>query len=1037
MSLKKSNHVLSAIRNHNIVFLIMSMLVAFGIYSLTQMNKDEFPQFTIRQGVVAAIYPGASAQEVEEQVTKPLERFLFTYSEINQKQTHSVTENGIVYVFVELRVEVTNKDEVWSKIRHGLQLFKKTSLPAGVLEVVVVDDFGNTSSMLLAVESQQRTPRELENYAETVCDRLRSISSMGNLKIVGQQREEIAVLVDPEKLSTYGIDQRALLVELSTQGFRTVSGNVENEAGEAMIHLSAPYQSEYEIGEQIVYTDPTGAVVRLRDIAKIERRYREPDKYIKFNGEHCVRISMEMAPSNNIVAFGRQVEKAIQESQALIPPDVQMHKITNQPYVVSSSVLSFLRDLLISILVVIAVMMLLFPLRTALIAGSSVPVCTAITVGLMYVCGIELNTVTLAALIVVLGMIVDDSVIVVDGYVDMLQRGHSRLYSAVESTSQLFVAMSLATLAISGMFFPMTRIITGPLGEFVQLFPWTLLFALGCSIFYAAWVIPYLSTRFIKYNKKGFAGNRFEAAQNRFFVFLQESYDKLLTICFKHPAITISTVVSVVLLGVFLLSRLNIQMLPKADRNCFAVEIHLTHGSTLEHTAVVADSMEHILRSDPRVTSVTSFIGTSSPRFHATYAPQMPRKNYAQFIVNTASEKATIQLLKEYGPKYENAFDNAYIRFKQMDYQAADNPVEVYLSGNDLDELKRWADTLKDYMHTLPEMTWIHSNMDETSQNIGIVLDMDEATRLGVTQSVLSLYLSSALGGQQLTTLWDGDYSVPVMLYSQKGKHDLSYQEIEDLLVPTAIPDMWVPLRQVATVIPEWSEAAINRRNSIRTVTVGADLNFGVSQPEVMKKIDHFVKTEIEPQLPKDVKVEYGGLTRLNNGVIPEIVLSILAAVLVLFVFLLYHFAKIDIVLLTLGASLICIFGACLGLSIFGLDFSITATLGLVSLIGIIVRNAIIMFEYAEFLRREKHLTAKKAAFEAGRRRMRPIFLTSVTTALGVAPMIIAHTALWMPMGVVICFGTIFSLPLVVTFLPIMYWQVFKHGDKKQLTMNN
>ena len=238
---KKTNHIQSAMRYHKIVFLIVSCLVVLGFYSMTKMNKDEFPQFTIRQGVVAAVYPGASAKEVEEQVTKPLENFLFTYEEIDKEKTRSVSENGIVYIFAELRTSVQDKDEVWSKIRHGLTLFKKTSLPAGVLEIVVVDDFGNTSSMLLAVESSERTPRELESYADQITEQLRTIPSMGKLKILGQQKEEIAVLIDQEKLAAYGISQRSLLVELSTQGFRTVGGTVKNEAGEAMVHLSIPY----------------------------------------------------------------------------------------------------------------------------------------------------------------------------------------------------------------------------------------------------------------------------------------------------------------------------------------------------------------------------------------------------------------------------------------------------------------------------------------------------------------------------------------------------------------------------------------------------------------------------------------------------------------------------------------------------------------------------------------------------------------------------------------------------------------------------
>ncbi|MCQ2285458.1 MAG: efflux RND transporter permease subunit [Bacteroidales bacterium] len=418
MSIRESNHIWSAIRIHNIIFFVIAVLMCFGFYALVQMNKDEFPQFTIRQGVVAAIYPGATASEVEEQVAKPLEQFLFTYSEIDKSHTYSVSEDGILYVFAELRPTVQNKDEVWSKIRHGLQLFKKTSVPAGVLEIVVVDDFGNTSSILLAIESQQRTPRELEKYAEELSDNLRAISSMGNVKVLGKQHEEIAVLIDQEKLSAYGLSQSTLLTELATQGFRTIGGSIENESGSAMLHVEIPYRSEYEIGEQIVYADPVGHAIRLKDIATIERRYAKPTQLIKFDGQQTVIVSMEMSPGNNIVAFGEEVDKMIAKTAQQLPPDVNMHRITNQPKVVDDSVVSFLRDMVFSIVVIILVMLMLFPLKTALVASSGVPVCTAISIGIMYLFGIELNTVTLAGLVVGLGMLVDKSVIVSDGYVE-------------------------------------------------------------------------------------------------------------------------------------------------------------------------------------------------------------------------------------------------------------------------------------------------------------------------------------------------------------------------------------------------------------------------------------------------------------------------------------------------------------------------------------------------------------------------------------------------------------------------------------------
>ncbi|MBQ4009884.1 MAG: efflux RND transporter permease subunit, partial [Bacteroidales bacterium] len=610
-------------------------------------------------------------QEVEQQVAKPLERFLFTYQEIDKDGTYSISENGIVYVFVELKPTINDKDAVWSKIRHGLKLFKTTSLPAGVLEVVVVDDFGNTSSMLLAVESEQRTPRELETYSEQICDRLRSIREMGNLKTFGIQKEEIAVSIDAEKLSAYGIDQKVLLAELATQGFRTIGGNVEENSGNSQIHIAIPYDSEYAIGEQIVYADPSGNSIRLRDIADIERRYAEPSSYIEYNGKSCVIISMEMCAGNNIVAFGEKVENILDEMRHELPPDVNMQRITDQPKVVNKSVISFLRDLVESMLVVIAVMLLLFPLRTALVAGSGVPICTAITLGLMYLFGIELNTVTLAALIVVLGMIVDNSIIVIDGYTDYQQKGHSRWFSASVSTKELFVPTLLATIAICAMFFPMTKIINGPLGDFVKLFPWTISFALLISLLYAVWITPYLCTKFIR--KKDDNVNAFERAQNKFFDLLQNSFEKLLNLCFRFPKTVILIFFVTFAIGIFLFTRMNIQMLPKADRDCFAVEIHLTEGSSLTQTAEVVDSLQRILNADSRVKAVTSFVGCASPRFHATYAPQMGKKSYAQFIVNTISEKATLEILKEYGEKYENYFPNAYVRFKQMDYQAVKN----------------------------------------------------------------------------------------------------------------------------------------------------------------------------------------------------------------------------------------------------------------------------------------------------------------------------------------------------------------------------
>ena len=411
---------------------------------------------------------------------------------------------------------------------------------------------------------------------------------------MGQRSEEIAITIDAERLSQYGINPTALQAQMALQGLRTVGGDSE---GQGALQVVIPYLSEYEMQEQIVWSDPvTGATIRLKDIANVERRYPKPKQYVEFDGAPCLILNLEMVPGNNIVAFGQEVDKKLSEAAALLPPDIQFHRITDQPKVVNDSVLSFLRDIFISILVVIAVMLLLFPLRTALVAATGLPVCTAICIGLMYVTGIELNTVTLAALIFV--------------------------YSANVSTSLLFVPMSLATIALCGMFFPMTRIITGPLGEFVQLFPWAVLYALVSSIFYATWITPFLSFRFIRERQKTDL-NLVERVQNRFFTWLQSAYRKGLKVCFDHPVIVWTMLIVATLTGVLLLLfSLNLQLLPKAEREFFAVEIHLNEGATPEESAAVADSLAEILRHDERVECVTAFVGQASPRFHHARSAQ-------------------------------------------------------------------------------------------------------------------------------------------------------------------------------------------------------------------------------------------------------------------------------------------------------------------------------------------------------------------------------------------------------------------------------
>lgn len=1022
----RKNIISWSVMHGKIVTVIVTALVLVGIYGTFVMNKDEFPTFHIKQGLVAAVYPGASAREVEQQVTKPLEEMLFAFPEVSRSTTYSYSKNGICYIYVDLVVPQEEKDETWSKIKHKLNTAKR-QLPAGVLGVAVIDGFSEVSAMLVSIESDDKGPSELKEYAEELSERLQNIEELAAVKIVGTRDEEIAVMVDADKLSLYGISPTTLMIDFQTSGFLASSGTLSTDRLNSPIYINSNITTEGEIADHIVYTDPQGNTLRLRDIATIERRYSKPSSAVSFNGKEAVILSIEMREKNNIVDFGRDVRKVIDDFEASLPRSVHLSTITDQPKVVDDSVISFLRDLIISIVVVIAVMLVLFPMKSALIASSGVPVCTAIAVAAMFICGIDLNTVTLAGLIVTLGMIVDDSIITMDGYMANLKPGVNPIEAASQSGYELIVPMLLATSAICMMFFPIPRVISGYLGDFVRLFPWVITFALATSLAYAVFVVPSLEVKFIKAaDVKDHKPTKIERLQHIFFNALQNGYEWLQERCFRMPKLTICVGIGVIAAGILMFTRLNIQMMPRAARNFFAVEVYLESNATLSQTRQVTDSLEKMFLADKNVKSVTTFAGTSAPRFMATYAPMLPSQNFAQIIVNTKSAKATNKLLKEYQSKYANIFPNATLKYKQMDYQATPTPLEYHVQGGSYEEMASIADTIKNFMASMgDELQCIRSSADGFISSVGIDMDPDEAARLGINRTILALYLTGSMNGRPITTLYEGNNKLPVVLYNNNISDSVSYDVLGSQMIPTTMPGVSVPLNSVATMSPKIDAEQYYRLAGHEAISIGADLRYGESHPSAKKKIDHFVSTL---DLPDGISVESGGLASINEKVIPEIIVAFVLAVGVLFVFLLFHFRKLSLAVLTMVMATLCLFGAFVGLWIFDLDFGLTSVLGLISLVGIIVRNGIIMFEYAEELRFKCGYDLRSAAMEAGKRRMRPIFLTSCTTALGVIPMIIAGDLLWMPMGVVICFGTMLSIVLIVIMMPISYWQIFKNN---------
>ncbi len=1027
MAFKNSSWIAWPVNNYKITAFLSGLLFIFGLYGIYMMPKDEMPPFTIRQGVVVALMPGATSQEIEEQVARPLERYIFTYKEVDRSKTYSTSQNGMCIIMVQFQQDQNNLTPVWSKMKHGINAFK-SQLPSGVVAVIVQDDFGDTSALLVTVESDSRSYRELQGYSDELADLLRRLPSVSNVRQFGNKKQQLTISVDRQRLSAYGIGQMALIQAIKAQGLTTAGGMVSTPGQNIQIHIAPTDDSERDIADRIIYNGIDGKVVRIRDVAEVRREYDTSDSYINSNGKRCVLLSLEMIKGNNIVRFGQDIDDILtQFKQDCLPDDVIMRRITDQPQVVGQSVSDFLRDLIISMLIIIAVMMVLFPFRSAVVASLTIPLSTFISIGIMYILDIELNIISLACLIVVLGMIVDNSIVVIDGYLECLRSGMKCTDAAIHSVRQYFWPMLLATVCICMIFYPLLYTMTGEASDVVNIFPITITINLMVSLAIAACVIPVLNAALIRRIKPRNPGKRDITD------WVQAIYDKVLAWSFSNPWKTIIGGVAVTIIFICLFPLLKIRQFPFADRNQFAVEIYLPEGSGLSETSAIADSLCHILEQDERVTGITTFIGCSSPRFHASYAPIMAGSNFAQFIVNTQGIDQTLSLLDQYQPLYSNHWPNAYVRFKQMDYL----PVPTYeyrFYGNDMDSIQKCASELMKEMRTYSELEWVHTDYDQPSAHIEVRLNPITSAQMGIDRTSASLQMLLQTGKTQIGSIWEsGDvdgisktYEVPIVL-KDNASDSLRISDVANIYLSTSTGHS-VPLRQIASSVqPEWQQTKIVHRNGERCISVTAESKRGVFALGVQNRIIDYIS---RMNLPRGVRSEIGGETEKNSETLPQVIQGIGLSMVIIFFFLLFNFRRFSISYICILAIGLGLPGAILGLIIVNKTLGLTAMFGFITLMGMVMRNEILIFEHANE-KMAQGWSAHDAAYDAGRRRMVPIFLTTATTAVGVVPMIIAGSSFWMPVGVTIFAGGIGMLVLVTTVLPVVYWKVYEKPNQK------
>lgn len=1007
------NLVQSALKYKQVTLSVLLLVFAVGVNSLLTMPRREDPKITIRQGLVIAYFPGANAAQVEDQVTKKLEQYLFQFEEVRKDKTYSTSQDGMVIVNVELGEKVKNPDVFWSKLRHQLLVGKSIDFPQGVRGPIVNSDFGDTEALVIGIESDAATYTQLKEYAQKLEDAIRTIKASSKIKRIGEQKEQVTVTSNSEKLAQYGINVTQVTRVLQSQNTIMATGDVKTDMTKAPLYTTGYYNTENQIANQIVGTTRTGATVRLGDVATINRTYADPASLITVNGHKAMMLTVQMLEGNNIVKFGQAVQEKLDEVSKLLPSNVHITTIVNQPTLVDENVSHFIKEFFLAIISVVIVVILLLPLRIAAVAAMAIPMTIAVTFAIMHLLGIELHQVSLAALIVVLGMVVDDAIVIADNYVELLDEGKDRWTAAWKSATDLVVPVLAATVTIIASFMPMV-LITGAVGEFIVALPITVAVALGSSFIVAMVLTPLLCFTFIK---KGLHNPEKTKKRKSLLDRMQYAYNSALDWCVVHPKTTIiGSLLTIPLAGLLYTKGIRQKFFPAAERNQFVIELWMPTGTRLEKTDDAVHRLTALIKNDPRVTSYATFSGTSAPRFYYNYSPEVPVSNYGQILINTTTEATTEALSRELEQKVATAVPEGLPQVKLMQQGSVlKSPVEVRIIGDDINRLKQIGAAVQKIVQNTKGSYLVRSDFREDYYGVGIQLK-DEANRLGFATASIAQSVYTGFSGYPVSTMYEGNNPIDIVLRLDE-KSRRSFSDLENMYLESPVTGASVPLRQIASLIPEWQTGKIMHRNGVRTLTVLSETADNVLPADLLKAIKPAIS---QLTLPPGYQIVYGGEDANKKETFSQMMVVLAISLVAIFFILLFQFRNLKeatIIMLTIPLSL---FGAMAGLYMTHNNFGFTAFVGLISLSGIVVRNAIILVDHTNELL--KHgMDIRTAAIESGKRRLRPIFLTAMAAAIGVLPMIISGSPMWSPLASVIAVGVVWSMIVALLTVPVLY----------------
>ncbi len=1003
-----------SLNNKSLVWYFIVVAFVGGIFSYFALGRMEDPKFVVREMLVAAYWPGATAYEMQEQVTDKLEKKLQDIPNLDYLESETRPGSTIIYVRLNDEPSTEQIRPTWRDVRNYCTDIQ-SELPEGVVGPFFNDTYDEVFGSIYALTGDGFSYEELRRYAEEIRRLLLGIDDVKKIELVGVQEEVVYVEIEHVKLSELGISSQVISETLAAQNAMTPAGMVETSSDNVYLRVTGIFDDVDEIKSLPI--NAAGRIFRLGDIAKVERRFIDPPApKMFFNGEPAIGIAVAMEDGGNIIQLGEELRDMTEQIQQELPLGLELHQVSDQPQVVEESIGEFVETLLLAIVIVLAVSFASLGVRTGLVVAGCIPLVLAATFCFMYALGIDLHKVSLGSLIIALGLLVDDAIIAVEMMSVQLERGLSRFDAACHAFNVTAKPMLTGTLITCAGFIPVA-FAKGVASEFCRDMFWVVCIALLLSWIVSVMVAPLFGTYIIRVEKK----SEGELYDSRFY----KIFRRVLEIFLRNKILVLSGTICVFAVTIFASDFVQEEFFPPSTRPEILIELNLPEGSSLAATQAEADRFANFLNSErDNLKNFAYYVGEDTPRFVLTIDPKVEADNMAKFVV-TAKDDNRDELIEKIRREIEENFPlvRANIQLIQTG-PPADYPIMLRVAGTDIDKVHALAAQVADLIEQDSNVVDINFDWNEKSKVVRVELDQDKLRALGVSSQAVKSTLYTEITGAKVSEFYTGDRTVDIDLrLVADDRNNLAALKNLPIYLGEA---GYVPLEQIAKISFDAEFGLINRRNLKPTITVQADILSGTASDAAQIAFD--ATEDLRKNLPLGYSIEPGGDLEQGDKSTENLLAMLPLVVFVIMTLLMFQLHDAKAMFLTLLTAPLGIIGVIFALIILSRPLGFVAELGVIALSGMIIRNSVILIDQIQ-----QHEAAGEslhdAIIDSAILRFRPIMLTAAAAILGMLPLMLS--VFWGPMAVAIAGGLLVATVLTLLVLPVMYAAVYFGRSKK------